>query len=173
MCTCVYMLSYSHFLSQIRLWCLELCQISAVHHYLSEYVTHAKRTVVCICSFGTRLLQLTFAGCPKYLLSNLQKVQNNATRLIFRTTRSKPTSPLFFILFTGYLLSRGLNTSCLCFKIISHQAPIYLSELFHLYIPSWQLHSSAKAQVFRIPSFWTKSSGQHSSLTSLLESVYI
>ena len=24
-----------------------------------------------------------------------------------------PTSPLFFILFTGYLLSRGLNTSCL------------------------------------------------------------
>ena len=30
----------------------------------------------------------------------------------------------------------------LCFKIISHQSPIYLSELLHLYTPSRQLRSS-------------------------------
>ena len=41
-----------------------------------------------------------------------------------------PTSLLCFIVFTGYLLSRGPGTSCLCFKIISHQASIYLLELF-------------------------------------------
>ena len=57
-----------------------------------------------------------------------------------------------FTLFTGYLLSRGSNTNCLCFKIISHQAPIYLSELLCLYTPSWQLHSSTETRVFRIPS---------------------
>ena len=40
----------------------------------------------------------------------------------------------------------------LCFKIISHQVPIYLSELLHLYTPSRQLRSSADTRVFRIPS---------------------
>ena len=34
------------------------------------------------------------AGCPKYLLSKLQKVQNNAARLIFRTTRSAHVTPM-------------------------------------------------------------------------------
>ena len=52
------------------------------------------------------------------------------------------------------------KVSLLCFKIISHQAPISLSKLLHLYTPSWQLCSSADTQVFRIPSCWTKSSGQ-------------
>ena len=33
--------------------------------------------------------------------------------------------------------------SLLCFKIISHQAPIYLLELLHLYTPSRQLCTSA------------------------------
>ena len=60
---------------------------------------------------------------------------------------------LCFILFTGYLLSRELNTNCVScfaltqfnFKIISHQAPIYLSEL-HLYTPSTVPGSSALLQ---------------------------
>ena len=73
-----------------------------------------------------------------------------------------PTSHLCFILFAGYLLSRGSNTNCLCFKIISHQAPIYLSELLHLYTPSRQLRSSTDTRAFRIPSFRTKSCGQRS-----------
>ena len=33
--------------------------------------------------------------------------------------------------------------SLLSFKIISHEAPVYLSELLHLNIPSRQLRSSA------------------------------
>ena len=52
--------------------------------------------------------------------------------------------------------------SCLCFKIISHQAPIYLSELLHLYTPSRQLRSATDTRVFIIPSFRTKSCGQRS-----------
>ena len=52
--------------------------------------------------------------------------------------------------------------NCLCFKIISHQGPIYLSELLRLYTPSRQLRSSTDTRVFRIPSFRTKSCGQHS-----------
>ena len=48
----------------------------------------------------------------------------------------------------------------LCFKIISHQAPIYLSELLQLYTPSRQLRSFSDTRVFRIPPFRTRSCGQ-------------
>ena len=44
--------------SVCRIFYLELRRISAIRHYLSEDVT--KKTVVCVCSFKTKLLQLTF-----------------------------------------------------------------------------------------------------------------
>ena len=117
---------------------------------------------MCICSFKTDYCNLLLAGCPKYLLSKLQKVQSNAAKLIFRTIRSAHVTP---ILHSLHWLPTEQRIECklslLCFKIISHRAPIYLSEL-HFYTPSRQLHSSADTRVFRIPSFRTKSSGQSS-----------
>ena len=76
-----------------------------------------------------------------------------------------PTSVLCFTLFTGHLLSIGSNAKCHCVVLKSSlmmktdQAPIYLSDLPHLYTPSWQLHSFADNRVIRISSFHTKSSG--------------
>ena len=107
------------------------------------------------------------ACCPKYLLSKLQTLQNNATRLIFRTTRSVHVTP---ILHSLHWLPNDHRIDCikhthdslLCFKIISHQALIYLSELLHLYTPFRQLRSSADTRVFRIPSFRAKPIGQRS-----------
>ena len=94
------------------------------------------------------------AGCPKYLLSKLQKVKNNGARLTFRTTRSAYTTPMLHSLHWLPIEQRiEYRLSLLCFKIISHQAPIYHSELLHLYTPSWQLRSSTDTLVFRIPSF--------------------
>ena len=93
------------------------------------------------------------AGCPKYLLSKLQKVQNNAARLIFRTTRSAHVTPMLHSLHWLPTEQRiEYKLSLLCFKIISHQAPIYLSELLHLYTPSRQLRSSEDTRAFRMPS---------------------
>ena len=101
------------------------------------------------------------AICPKYLLSKLQKVQNNAVRFIFRTIRSAHVTPMLHSLHWLPTEQRIENKlSLLCFKIISHQAPVYPSELLHLYIPSRQLRSSTDTRVFRIPSFRTKSCGQ-------------
>ena len=103
------------------------------------------------------------AGCPKYLLSKLQKVQNNVARLIFRTNRSAHVTPMLHSLHWLLIEQRiEYKLSLLCFKIISHQAPIYLSELLHFCTPSRQLRSSADTRVFRIPSFRTKSCGQRS-----------
>ena len=114
------------------------------------------------------------AGCPKYLLSELQKVQNIAARLIFRTSRSARVTPMLHSFHWLPVEQRiEYKLSLLCFKIISHQAPIYLSELLHLYTPSRQLRSSADTRVFRIPSFRTKSSGQSSGTNSLFLSVIL
>ena len=38
----------------------------------------------------------------------------------------------------------SITNSLLCFKVICHQAPSYLSDLLHLYTPSWQLRSSTE-----------------------------
>ena len=103
------------------------------------------------------------AGCPKYLRSKLQSVQNNAARLIFRTTRSAHVTPMLHSLHWITTEQRiEYKPSLLCFKIISRQAPICHSELLHLYTPSRQLRSSTDTRVFRIPSFRTKSCGQRS-----------
>ena len=100
------------------------------------------------------------AGCPTYLLTKLQKVQNNAARLIFRTPgRSAHVTPMLHSLHWLTIEQRiEYKLSLLCF----HQAPIYLSELLQLYTPSRQLRSSTDTRVFRIPSFRTKSCGQRS-----------
>ena len=127
-----------------RLISLELRRISAIRHYLFKDVSKKL-----LCAFVLSRLDYCNSlseGCPKYLLFKLQKVlqkvRNNAARLVFRTTRSTHVTPMLHSLHwlpTGQRIEYKL--SLLCFKIISHQAPIYLSEI-HLYTPSQQLHSS-------------------------------
>jgi len=71
---------------------LELRRISEIRHYLSEDVTKKL-----LCAFVFSRLDYCnslLVGRPKYLLSKLQKVQNNAARLIFRTTRSAHITPM-------------------------------------------------------------------------------
>ena len=97
------------------------------------------------------------AGCPKYLLSKLPKVQNNAARLIFRTTRYAHVTPILHSLHWLPIEQRiEYKLSLLCFKIISHQAPVYLIRLlstFQNFFTFTQLRSSTDTRVFRIPPF--------------------
>ena len=136
-----------------------------MRHCLSEDVSKKL-----LCAFVLSRLDYCnslLAGCPKYFLSKLRKVQTNAARLIFRTTRSAHVTYMLHSLHWLPIEQRiEYKLSLLCFKIISHQAPIYLSEL-HLYTPSRQLRSSTDTRVFRIPSFRTKSCVIALSLTRL------
>ena len=113
----------------------------------------------CVRLFFRDYCNSLLAGCPKYLLSKLQKVQNNAARLIFRTTTSAHVTPMLHSLH-WLPVEQGIEYKLSL--IISHQTPIYLSELLHLYTPSRQLRSSTDTRVFRIPSFRTKSCDQRS-----------
>ena len=141
----------------------DICSIvtSAMRHYLSENVA-----IQLLCAFVLSRLDYCnslLAGCPKYFLSKLEKVQNNATRLIFRTIRSAHVTPMLQSLHWLPIEQRvEYKFSLFCFKIISHQASIYLSELIHPYTPFRQLRSSTDTRVYRISSFRTKSCGQHS-----------
>ena len=140
---------------------LELRRISAICHYLSKDVT--KKLLCAFVLSRVDYCNSLLVSCPKYLLSNLRKVQKYAARLIFRTTRSAHVTPMLHSLHWLPIEQRiKYKLSLLCFKIISHQAPIYLSELLHLFTSFQQLHSSTDTRVFRIPSFQTKSCGQHS-----------
>ena len=155
-------LSFQQQISSVcRICYLELRRISAIRHYLSEDVTKKL-----LCAFVLSRLDYCnalLAGCPNYLLSKLQKVHNNAARLISITTRSAHVTPMLHSLHWLPIEQRiDYKLSLLCFNIISHQAPIYLSELLHLYTPSLQVRSSTDTRVFRIPSFRTKSCGQRS-----------
>ena len=73
-------LSFQQQISSVcRICYLELRRISAIRHYLSEDVTKKL-----LCAFVLSRLDYCnsfLAGCPKYLLSKLQKVKNNAARL--------------------------------------------------------------------------------------------
>ena len=86
-------LSFQQQISSVcRICYLELRRISAIRHYLSEDVTK-----ILLCAFVLSRLDYCnsrLAGCLKYLPSKLQKVQNSAARLIFRTTRSAHVTPM-------------------------------------------------------------------------------
>ena len=118
-------LSFQQQVSVYRTYYLELRWISAIRHYLSEDITKEL-----LCAFVLSRLDYCkplLAGCPKYLLSKLQKVRNNTARLIFRTSRSAHVIPMFHSLHWLPIEQRiEYLLSLLCFKIIFHQAPIYL-----------------------------------------------
>ena len=112
---------------------------------LSVRSSHEKKL---LCAFVLSRLdhcKSLLAGCPKYLLSKLQKVQNDAARLIFKTSRSAYVILMFHSLHWLPIEQRiEYKLSLLCFKKKFHQAPIYLSELLHsfLAVPLFCRHPS-------------------------------
>ena len=89
-----------------QICCLELRRINSIRHYLSQDAleTLTSAFVLSRIHYCNSLL----ASCPKQLIHKLQKVQNNAARLICRTPKSYLPS---FTLFTGFLLIKFFNTN--------------------------------------------------------------
>ena len=84
----------------------------------------------CYCNF------LLF-GCPQYLLNRLQKVKNNAARLIWKAPKTDHITPHLRTLYWLPIDARiKYKLCCLCFGATG---PIYLSDLLKIYTPSRQL----------------------------------
>ena len=86
----------------------ELHRISAICHYLSEDVT---KKLLCVFVLSSLFYcNLLLAVYPNYFVSKLQKVQNNAARLIFRTFTSGHITRLIFRTFTSAHITPMLHS---------------------------------------------------------------
>ena len=91
-------------------------------------------------------------GCPLKFIRPLQQVQNSAAKLIYKAKKSQHCMPLFQELHWLPVEKRiKYKISCLCYHVISGTAPVYLSELFSIYVPSRSLRSSADDRIFNVP----------------------
>ena len=81
----------THVSNLIRSAKFELRRISSVRHLLS---TDATETLVSAFVLSRLDHCNSFlSGCPQYLLNKLQKVQNNAARLVLRVSKTDHISP--------------------------------------------------------------------------------
>ncbi|XP_070194477.1 uncharacterized protein [Littorina saxatilis] len=69
----------------------ELRRIGSIRHYLSEEA--ALTLVSAFILFRLDYWNALLYGCPQYLLNMLQKLQNNAARLVLRVRKSEHISP--------------------------------------------------------------------------------
>ena len=126
---------------------------------------------MCECAFVLSRLDhwnSLLAGCPKYLLYKNSKKYRTILQDSYGEPPDLPTSLLCFILFTGYLLGRGSNTSCLCVALRSFltRSPSTFQNFFTFTLtPSRQLRSSTDTRVFRITSSEQSSMAMQSSFS--------
>ena len=126
--------------------------INSIRHYLSQ---NALKTLISAFVLS-RIDYCNFllANSPKQLIHKLQKVQNNAARLIFRTPKFDHISPVLHTLHWLPVEQRNkYKLLLLAFKSVNNNGPSYLSDPLKFYIPSRQLRSSSDTRLLRIPSF--------------------
>ena len=143
----------------------ELRCISSIRHLLS---TDATKTLVSafVLSRLDYCNSLLF-GCPQYLLNKLQKVQNNAARLVLRVSKTDHISHHLASLHWLPIDSRiQYKLFSLCYNCLNSTAPDYLTELLRICKPTHQLRSFSDTSIFSIPTVHT-----HSIVQPLIESL--
>ena len=100
------------------------------------------------------------SGIPKQLIDKLQNVQNCSARLSFKSFKCTNVSPFLAKLHWLPIAQRiDYKMSSLCYNV-SDTAPLYLSDLLCLYVPSRSLRSPADTRIFWIPTRKKKFQGQ-------------
>ena len=130
----------------------EIRRIGSICHYLSFNAT--KTLVISLVLSRLDYCNSLFSGCPQSLIKLLQQVQNSAAKLVFKARRSDHCTPLLKQLHWLPVEQRiKYKCACLCYYVFTGTAPAYLSELFHVYVPSRDLRSSSDKRIFRLPYF--------------------
>ena len=151
----------AHVLNVVRAANFELRRISSIRHLLSTYAT-----VTLISAFVLSRLDYCnslLSGCPQSLISQLQRVQNNAVRLILKLSKSDHISHHLASLHWLPVAARiQYEISTLVFNTLRFNSPLYLSNLLSLYIPARSLRSSADKTILNTPSVRTVGFGHRS-----------
>ena len=150
-----------HVLNVVRAANFELRRISSIRHLLST-----QATITLISAFVLSRLDycnsLLF-GCPQSLISQLQRVQNNAARLILKLPKSDHISHHLASLHWLPVTSRiQYKISTIVFNTLRFNSPLYLSNLLSLYVPARSLRSSADKSTLCPPSVRTVTFGHKS-----------
>ena len=135
------------------------CVENSIRHYLTQ---DAHKTLISAFALSRiDYCKSLLAGCPKQLIHKLQKVQNNAVRLICRTPKFDHISPVLHTLHWLPVEQRiEYKLFLLAFISVNNDGASYLSDLLKFYVPSRQLRSSSDIRLLRFPSFRLKSFGQ-------------
>lgn len=151
----------AHITNVCRSAYLAIRQIGTIRHFLTEDATRKL-----VCAFVLSRLDYCnslLSGCPKYLIDKLQKVQNSAARLIFKTRKRDHISPLLKSLHWLPVQARiDYKLSVLCHNFFSGSAPKYFDQLLSVYTPSRQLRSSTDSRLLCVPRVRTVSFGERS-----------
>ena len=149
----------THVLNLVRTANFELRRIGSIRSLLT---TEATATLVS--AFILSRLDYCnslLSGCPRSLILRLQKVQNNAARLILRISKREHISPHLASLHWLPIDSRTkYKLACICYNSMSTNSPPYLSDLLTFYTASRQLRSCSDNSVLRRPTVRTVSYGQ-------------
>lgn len=92
------------------------------------------------------------AGCPQDSLRKLQKVQNNAARLVLKKSKMEHITPLLNQLHWLPISSRiQYKLATICFKTTKCNGPSYLNEILATHTAARPLRSKYK-NTFTVPS---------------------
>ena len=139
----------------------ELRRIASIRHLLT-----VETTKKLVCAFVLSRLDYCnsiLIGCPKSLIDRLQKVQNNAARLVLKARKRDHVTPLLFSLHwlpVSYRIQYKILS--LCYSSLFGDAHIYLTQLLHLYVPGRLLRSSADTRILDPPVMKAKTLGERS-----------
>ncbi|KAK7102244.1 hypothetical protein V1264_020489 [Littorina saxatilis] len=139
----------------------ELRRIGSIRHYLSKEaaLTLVSAFILSRLDYCNALLY----GCPQYLLNRLQKLQNNAARLVLRVRKSEHISPHLQALHWLPIESRiKYKIACLSYGALTQTGPAYLTDMTQTYTPGRTLRSSADTSILSTPRVNTKSFGERS-----------
>jgi len=148
-----------HVTNICRSACIEIQRISNLRHYLT---INATQTL--LCAFVLSKLDYhnsLSSGSPKHLLDKLRKVQNSASRLVFKACKHKHIKPFLQKLHWLPVVSRiQYKATTLYYNSFTESFAVYLSKLLTVYHPFRQLRSISDTRTFRIPFIKTKTFGQ-------------
>ena len=128
----------------------ELRRINSTRHNLPVEAT--QKLVLAFVMYRLDYFNSLLYSCPQCLINRLQKVQNNAARLILKVPKTDHITPHLQTLHWLPVKARIHYKICsLCFNAINYSAPQYLADLLKVYSPSRQLRSSADTCTLCIP----------------------
>ncbi len=134
--------SFKLHISQVVKSCnFHLRNIGKIRNFLSQDVTriYIHALITSRLDFCNSLL----SGLPNRSIQPLQRVQNNAARLVSRTSKYSSITPVLFDLHWLPVEQRiRYKVIMLAFQAIHKLAPSYISELLSIYTPSRALRSS-------------------------------